>query len=198
MISRIFLLYILVIWVFGLSAQVFPLNKKEVANPVRSWELQQPWEEFNDLDGRFKVSIPAAWDHRIDTIATVVGQQAYHTFFLQSPSDTADNVMYMLSYVDYPVNSLHHDSAALVKELLDVTIEEAKENVRGEVLFDTERERNGYPGRYWRIDYLNGRASIRTQAFVAGNRYYALQTVSKNALGVNSSTDRFFDSLVLF
>ncbi|MEL6143135.1 MAG: hypothetical protein AAFU67_16155, partial [Bacteroidota bacterium] len=152
----------------------------------------------NDLDGRFRVSIPADWEHHIDTISTPIGEQAYHTFYLQSPSDTADNVIYMLSYVDYPSDALHHDSLTLVKELLDVTIEEAEENLRGEVLFDTERERNGYPGRYWRIDYLNGRASIRTQAFVVGNRYYALQTVSKNALGVNQSTDRFFDSLVLF
>lgn len=183
---------------YELSAQALPIVEAEKRDPTQSWEKQQNWEEYHDFDGRFRILLPAKWDHRIDSISTAVGELAYHTFWLQTPTDTSDNVMYMLSYVDYPEGALHHDSTELVTEFLDASQEEAEKKMRGEVLFSTPKVRNGYPGRYWRIDYLDGQASVRTQVFIAGNRYYAFQTVSKSKRGVNSSTDRFFDSLVLF
>lgn len=181
-----------------MNAQVLPIVEAEELNLFQSWERQQNWEEHNDYDGRFRIFLPAEWDHRVDSVTTAVGDLAYHTYWLQTPTDTADNVMYMLSYVDYPEGALHHDSIELVTEFLDASQEEAEKRMRGDLLFATPKERNGYPGRYWRIDYLDGQASVRTQAFIASNRYYALQTVSKSNRGVNSSTDRFFDSLVLF
>ncbi|MEM9837500.1 MAG: hypothetical protein AAF828_13415 [Bacteroidota bacterium] len=175
-----------------------PIGDKAERNPFASWEQQQDWEEHNDYDGRFRIQLPAKWDQRVDSVPTPVGTLAYHTYWLQTPTDTADNVMYMLSYVDYPEGALHHDSTELVNEFLNASQEEAEKRMRGTVLFSTDKERNGYPGRFWRIDYLDGQASVRTQAYIAKNRYYALQTVSRSQLGVNRSTDKFFDSLVLF
>lgn len=182
----------------SLCAQVLPIQEAEELDLFQSWERQQNWEQYNDFDGRFRVLLPAEWDHRVDSIETAVGELAYHTYWLQTPTDTADNVMYMLSYVDYPEGALHHDSLELVSDFLDASQEEAEKSMHGDVLFSTPKKLNGYPGRFWRIDYLDGQASVRTQAFVANNRYYALQTVSKTRKGINNSTDRFFGSLVLF
>lgn len=197
--TRLFLLLLLLSSISFVSGQKLPIGGgEETENPFRSWEQNQSWEEVRELDGRFRILVPSAWEHRIDTIGTEVGELAYHTFWLQTPTDTADNVVYMLSYVDYPEGALHHDSTALTADFLDATEDEAASRLRGEVLFSTDKECNGYPGRFWRIDYLNGNASVRTQAFIAHNRYYALQTVSKSNLGVNRSTDKFFDSFAIF
>ncbi len=181
-----------------LQAQILPLHQPLQPKVPGGWENQQPWQAYQDLDGRFQIKLPANWQHTIDSVDTAVGTLAYHTFFLQPPVDTADNEVYMLSYVDYPAGSLHHDSSELVTELLDATLATAVERMKGEVLFSTEKPLGHYPGRYWRIDYLQGQASVRTHALVAYNRYYALQTISRSGKGINKSSDRFFDSFSIF
>ena len=182
-----------------LGSQVLPIGQgEETTTPGQSWERGQYWEEVRELDGRFSVEIPAAWEEQVDTIDTEVGALAYHTFLLQSPSEQADNLIYMLSYVDYPEGALHHDSTELVREFFEVSQEEAIAVVDGELLFTTDKENSGFPGRFWRIDYLDGRASIRTQAYVVGRRFYQIQTIAQQGRGLNDSTERFFESLEFF
>lgn len=167
----------------------------------QSWERQATWSERNDIDGRFKLLAPAELTHKIDTVETDLGQQAYHTFFLQAPNkDEAENIIYAISYVDYPDGTLHHDSLELVSEFLTGTEEEAAVAVGGEVIYSSEKQISGFPARQWRIDYPSkgGTASARTLAGVANNRYYELKVFSLQASGLNKSADRFFDSVRLF
>ncbi|RMF01494.1 MAG: hypothetical protein D6772_04730, partial [Bacteroidetes bacterium] len=70
--------------------------------------------------------------------------------------------------------------------------------VKGELLFSQQGRQGAYPYRYWRIDYLNGRASIRTKALIRDNRFYTIQTVSRRERGMNHSTDRFIESFRIF
>jgi hypothetical protein len=180
-----------------LSAQTPQL----VVKLEKSWEQQQRWSELNNLDGRFRVLTPAELLHKVDTVETAVGEQVYHTFFFQVPDkDEAENIIYALSYVDYPAGSLHHDSLELVSEFLVGTEEEAAIAVGGKVIYAADKMISGYPARQWRIDYPSkgGTASARTLAGVAGNRYYELKVFSLQAAGLNKSADRFFDSVRLF
>lgn len=165
----------------------------------KRWEKQANWVELRELDGRFRLETPATMQRNVDTLDTGLGQQVFHTFFLKVPDPaTADNVIYALSYVDYPPGALHHDSTALVRELLLASEEEAATAVGGEVIYAAEKTISGYPGRQWRIDYNGGKASARTLAGVAGNRYYEMKVFSLEASGPNKSADKFFDSLQLF
>ncbi len=166
-----------------------------------SWEQEARWEERSDLDGRFKLLAPAELTHKVDTVETGMGKQAYHTFFLQAPDkDKAENIIYAISYVDYPEGTLHHDSLDLVGEFLTGTEEEAAIAVGGEVIYASDKQISGYPARLWRIDYPSkgGTASARTLAGIAGNRYYELKVFSLQASGLNKSADRFFDSVRIF
>ena len=190
---------------FGLILGLRPALSAQtpmLAKPLdQSWERQASWEERNDVDGRFKLLAPAALTHKIDTVETAVGRQAYHTFFLQAPDkDKAENIIYALSYVDFPDGTLHHDSTELVREFLTGTEEEAAVAVGGQVIYSSEKHISGFPARQWRIDYPSkgGTASARTLAGVAGNRYYELKVFSLQASGLNKSADRFFDSVRLF
>ncbi|MEM1357106.1 MAG: hypothetical protein AAGF89_02855 [Bacteroidota bacterium] len=167
----------------------------------RSWEQAQHWEELNELDGRFRLLAPSSLTHAIDSIDTALGRQVYHTFHLQSPyPDQSENVIYALSYVDYPPGTLHHDSLDFVTEFLNNSVEEAAEALGGELIYASDKDISGFPARQWRIDYPSkGRlASARTLAGVAGNRYYELKVFSLRSAGVSKSGDRFFDSLRLF
>lgn len=167
----------------------------------KSWEQQQNWKEMSDLDGRFRLLSPSEMTHKIDTVDTNLGRQAYHTFFLQVPDkNEAENIIYAISYVDYPAGSLHHDSLALVSEFLAGSEEEAADAVGGQVIYGADKLISGFPARQWRIDYPSkgGTASARTLAGVAGNRYYELKVFSLRAAGLNKSADRFFDSVRVF
>ncbi|MBC6995450.1 hypothetical protein QWY85_10230 [Neolewinella lacunae] len=190
------ILFFLLLCCTSLAAQM-PM---QASAPDQSWEKQQRWEERNDLDGRFRLLAPGQLNHSIDTIETAIGAQAYHTFHLRVPDkDRAENILYVLSYVDYPAGSLHHDSTELVQEFLVNTQEEAAEAVGGEVIYGTEKLVGAaYPGRLWRIDYNGGRASARTLACVASTRYYELKVFSLSAAGLGTAADRFFDSLRLW
>lgn len=83
-------------------------------------------------------------------------------------------------------------------EFFQASQEEAIAAVGGELLFSNDETLQGYPGKFWRIDYLDGEASIRTKTYVVGSRYYQVQTVSKTVSGLNDSSGRYLGSLRFF
>lgn len=182
-------------------AQVARLAPQPAAALEKSWEQDHRWQEIQDLDGRFRIVSPGEPSHAIDSVETALGVQAYHTFYLRAPdADRAENVIYALSYVDYPAGSLHHDSTELVKEFFAGTEEEAAAAVGGQAVYAVDKQINRFPARQWRIDYpsRSGTASVRTLAVVAGNRYYELKVFARSDRGVNKWADRFFDYLRIF
>lgn len=171
----------------------------DALDPLKSWELTEAkWEENAHFAGQFRVIMPGQFQEKIDSIDTPLGQMVYHTLYLAPTSEKAENEVYMISYVDYPDGSLPSDSTALIQALFDETQDAAIEAVRGELMFSQDGFLQTHPYRYWRIDYLNGRGSIRTKAVVADHRFYTVQTVSRREYGMNTSTDRFIDSFKVF
>ncbi|MEM0992112.1 MAG: hypothetical protein AAGI49_03705 [Bacteroidota bacterium] len=154
------------------------------------------WVKYESVDGQFELSTPDSLRLKIDTIETEIGDLYYHTLFTQG-DETVGNQVYMLSYCDYPEGTIHSDSTEILKDFFKTTIRTAAYMVDGELMYQTDDDSYGYPGKYWRVDYRNRQAVIKTHAFVADNRYYALQVVSTKALHVNKDTDRFFDSFEL-
>ncbi len=154
-----------------------------------------PWEYHQSLEGTFSIQWPGEFFTRVDSVDTPLGILAYHTFFHQNPKEEqGDNIMYMLSYCDYPSGGMHSDSTALLNEFFAATMEQAAKSVIGKVMYNDEIWLGDYPGRFFRIDYLDGKAVIKTQAFLVENRYYTIQTVTIAQKSLNRSTDYFFES----
>jgi len=159
----------------------------------------QNWAEFKSFEGQFRVVAPGEMTEKVDSIETELGKLAYHAFVYQpEDEEKADNLIYMITYVDYPENSVHSDSTELVTEFFETTIESAAEAVKGNLIYSSETTLQEYPGRLWRIEYLEDRAVIKTRAFVAKNRYYSIQTISLKERALNTSSDKFFDSFRIF
>ncbi|MCB0519448.1 MAG: hypothetical protein H6577_18365 [Lewinellaceae bacterium] len=150
--------------------------------------------EFTNVEGRFRIIVPGDLTEKVDSISTAVGKIGYHTFFYQSTEQDADNLFYMVSYCDYPEGIIFADSTGLAEEFFQSTMEEAAHSVKGKVLYSTDIQLENYPGKYWRIDYLDGKAVIKTKAYLAGNRFYTVQTISYQEKNINAAGDRFFDS----
>ncbi len=179
----------------ALGAQTPQASEKYEA----SWEQSRYWEEIQDADGRFQLLSPQQFEYAVDTLATEIGEQILHTYHFATPDPArSENVIYALTYVDYPAGAIHHDSTELVGELLTSTEEEAVKALRGILIYGSEKRVSTYPARQWRIDYKDGDATARTLAVVAGNRYYELKVFSLKAAGPNKSANKFFDSFRLF
>lgn len=155
------------------------------------------WRDFNSYDGKFSVLVPGEFTEKVDSMETTIGKMAYHTFFHQTQESNADNVLYMLSYVDYPAGAIHADSSELLQDFFAETVDAAVKAVKGELLYANDWKYKDYPGKVWRIDYLEGKAVIKTKAFVMNNRYYSLQTIAKKEYSMNFSADKFLDSFKL-
>lgn len=155
------------------------------------------WEEFRSYEGRFRVLFPGEPIFNVDTIETPLGNLAYHTYYYQPKDSTSDNLLYLLSYCDYPENIFHADSSDLIEAFFETTVEAATEALYGELIYSTDRDYLDHPGKFWRIDYLDGQAVMKTRAFLIGQRFYSLQAASYKGKSLNPSTDRFIDSIYI-
>lgn len=162
------------------------------------WAQEGIWPETLSYEGRFRVRAPEVLNEAVDTVETPVGKLVMHIFYHQ-PEDakTAPNLFYQVLYVDYPPEALHADSTDLLAAFWESTIEQAAESVRGEVVYQADREWLGWPGKVWRISYLDDQAVIRSRAIVARNRFYLVQTISLREKALNPEAERFFESFRL-
>ena len=156
------------------------------------------WQQFESYEGKFRVLTPGSMTEKVDSSHTDLGDLAYHVFYYQSEKRDADNLFYMVSYCDYPTNSIHSDSTEVLEEFFQATIETAAQSVDGKVIYSTDIDYNDYPGKFWRIEYLKGDVIIKTKAFIIGTRYYSLQTIMFKNKSLNPSSDKFFDSFRIF
>ena len=156
------------------------------------------WDFFQSIEGKFRIKVPNGdMAFKTDTIDTGIGKVAYHTYFHQADQPDKSNVLYMVSYCDYPIHAMHSDSTELIEEFFESTIDAAKFSIAGDLVYTDDVELNGFPGKFWRIDYLQNQAVIKTKAFIVKNRYYSIQTVMFKKLSLNPDSDRFLESFGL-
>lgn len=160
----------------------------------RSLPTGGEWREFTSRAGKFSALTPAPMTEKITTAKTAIGELAYHTFSCQPPENEQDNLLYLISYCDYPAGTVHSDSAALLAEFFAATVEESAQSIRGELAYAADFQWGDFPGKIWRVDYNRGEATLRTKLIVVKNRVYTLQTACLRAKTLNASADRFFDS----
>ncbi len=155
---------------------------------------QTDWQPFTSVDGRFSVLAPGEFQHKENSIDTEIGEITYHSYVYQSPDPGADNLVYMISYCDYPENSIHSDSTGLVEDFFKETLESATFSVEGDLVYSAAITLNDYPGRIWRIHYNQGEASIKSKAFLIKNRFYNVQAITLSDKKLNTQADKFLDS----
>ncbi len=158
---------------------------------------EQQWEKFTVKEGRFSVMVPGEMEEKIRHLETKIGTLSYHSFVYQSKEKDADNLVYIVSYCDYPEHTVHADSTELLVDFFDATIESSVESVDGELAYTSDNFMGGYPAKLWRVNYNENAASIKSKACMVGNRYYTVQTVTLIGKGRNRSIEKFMDSFVV-
>ena len=158
---------------------------------------QSKWQYFTSEKGKFTVLAPGEFEEKINTTETILGTTEYHTYLYQPSYQNPENLVYMVSYCDYPEGSIHSDSTELVKEFFEVTVESSLKSVKGELFYSSEINLGQYPGMLWRVNYKDGAATIKTKSYLVGRRYYSIQTITLRDMSLNPSIDKFLDSFKL-
>ena len=158
---------------------------------------QDTWILNTSKDGHFQILSPGEMKEHIITSNPSIGEIKYHTFTYQDFDSTGYSTIYMVSYYDYPVDFELQDSFELKKALLDVTIEEATTSVNGTIVYEQDDYSYSYYGKFWRINYKNDDAFIKTKSFFYYNRYYSIQVVGSVKHTDGISERKFFNSFQL-
>lgn len=169
-----------------------------VFSGLAAQEQEARWQEFRSEQGRFRVLVPGPMKEKQDTVDTFVGAVVYHTFFFQPFGQSGENLLYLLSYCDYPEHTVHSDSTDLLAEFFAITMSAAAESVDGEISYSDDIRLKRYPGKLWRVEYLDGKAIIKSRAYLVGRRFYSLQAVMFREKILNLSSERFLESFRVF
>lgn len=189
--------------IVGLFCSVLPvlvpaqiLRDTFVRTSAEDWRVH-PWKEYKSIEGKFQVLTPGDFDKAVDSVYTDIGKLAYHILIYNNTQKNAENLFYMITFCDYPPGTIHSDSTELLKDFFDASIDQAIKSVNGELAYQNDITLKGFPGKLWRINYLRGEALIKTRAFMVGNRFYTIQTVTVKDMAINAASDRFFDSFIV-
>ena len=155
------------------------------------------WVQHESIDGGFVVQVPQALETSLKGIETEVGTLEYHSHSLRTENDSLGHAFFAVSYCDYPDGSFPSDSVSLIKEFLDVTMEQGTSAIEGTLVYSDQISIDDHPGRFWRIHYDEDRSVLKTRAFLVGDRFYTVQIAVRNTHAQEDFVDRFLESFRL-
>lgn len=160
--------------------------------------IAQDSQKYTNEEGGFEVMVKGEFIHKITTAKTQIGELTTHHFIYQPEEELKDeNILYMITYTDYPSEMFSLENTDWGKEFLDVSVEESAKSVNGTLLYQNTIKLGTHEGRQWRVNYLDDKATIKTHAYLVGRRYYSIQTVAYMDYQINEDSNRFFDSFKL-
>ena len=158
----------------------------------------QNWENIAPDGANCTIQMPS----KPEQTKRIIGHPIYGKLTMNmatvQPKDSTDpNVVYMLSYADYPIGAIHSDSINLLDSFFISCREGSVANVQGKLLSETILNFSGYPGRELRMDFKNGLAIIRCRNYLVKNRLYSLLIITLTENNFNTSINKFLDSFKL-
>lgn len=160
--------------------------------------LGQNWNRVVEKEGNFSISTTGDFEHQTRQIDNpVFGQLDWHQFTHVDENAQEGDMVFSVTYLDYPEDMVHQDSIELLEEFFLATAESAAYSVAGDLIYSNDIQNFQCPGYTWRIHYNQGEATIRSRAYVCCSRLYILSVAG---LSRGQTTDKlftFFDSFRL-
>lgn len=181
-----------ILMAFAVCYPLWILSAQDIA--PSAWQQERSgWKPYLSEGGKFQVLVPFEMSELVDSADTPVGKLFNYTYVCKDGPD----LNYLITYIDYPPQSIPPDSLELRRELLQATLEEEVYSSGGELVYAEDAAIEGFFGKIWRINIPDKRSVIRSRAFIAGDRCYIIRTIASRAKALNPSSDRFLTSFRL-
>ena len=156
------------------------------------------WREFSSFEGKFRILAPDDMTEKVSKMKTDLGELNYHQYIYKPEDKNAENVFYLVNYCDYPKGSFPQDSTDLINDFLKTTVESSVESVYGKLDYESDIQLFTHKGKIWRVQYNNGKVTIKNKCFLVGDRFYLLQVMTLKERIMNTYADKFLDSFYVF
>ena len=158
----------------------------------------QTGEFLVDESAKFKISAPGVFKEKFESIGTDIGDMDVLTYYHQ-PEDVenANNYLYLINYIEYPVGSIHHDSLTIVDELFKKSKEEFLLSVSGKSIYESHIDGAPYPTYLFRSTYNEGFNIVKSKMLVFEHRFYFIQVFTTKPNSLNKEIDQFLESFTI-
>lgn len=164
-----------------------------------SFSVLNDWEIFQSEKGNFQIEMPELPAVSSQVLQTSLGDIKMNVFMHEGEADIDDNILYMLSYTDYPtekVNAENMDKESLNKYYEDA-VKGSVNNLDGVLKSEETIDIFGHEGRSITVNYMESKAIMKMQILLVKNRMYAIQVIALAENDNNESQNRFFNSFEL-
>lgn len=157
------------------------------------------WHLMRDEIRAYRVDFPKAPEAKTQAVPTALGDLEMHYYMLDlSTSDpTANNLVYMSAFTEYPEGESDYGDESLQQSMLDGSVNGAVSRVNGELISQERIKINGFNGRMAKISIYNNQYIINLQNVLVDNKLYFLQVICNSGAGDNAEMKRFFKSFDL-
>jgi len=157
---------------------------------------QFDWITFNSDTGNFSILVPDTMIHTTKSLNVAIGKLDYQIYHYQGP-DTSENWLYQLSYVDYPVGSVHSDSTDFLQLLFEENVKSSTKSVYGKLAYQQPDNYGKYPGHIFKVHFADDKVAIKTRLYMIENRFYTISVTGPKGLSLNPKVEQFLNSFRL-
>jgi hypothetical protein len=156
---------------------------------------QEEWLPYRSPEGGFKIMTKGLFKEVITHAKTTIGDISIHSLVYPKEPKPGE-MIFTVTFYDFPGSTMHSDSTEIIQTFYSQTIDAAAKSLGGEVIYDNDIMVHSFRGKQWRINYADNTMHIKSQAFLAGNRYYLISVISA-AKDNTLSANHFFSSFRL-
>lgn len=150
-----------------------------------------------DESAKFKIRSPGVFLEKYQTLPTDIGEIDVLTYYHQPESEEAPNYLYLINYLEYPQESLHHDSLSMVSDLFSKSAEEFNLSIGGKSIYQSTLEGEDYPTYLFRSEYNEGFNIVKSKMMVYEHRFYFIQVFTTKPHSLNDKMDSFLESFTI-
>jgi hypothetical protein len=157
---------------------------------------QKTWVNFAPPGENFEIEVPHEMKDGQKKILTEVGELKPTTWICQGQKGD-QNHLYLVSYVDYPTDTFHPDSTALIRDFLQASLETHINDLHGTLTYQSESPYITHPGILYRASYNDNKHVVKSRVILIGDRFYAIQVYTNSEKSLNEDMNKFLYSFRL-
>jgi hypothetical protein len=151
------------------------------------------WRSIEMKEGQCSVLMPFKPQKLVDTLNATIGQVINYQYYARE-----DPTTFMVSFWEYPQESLPMDSVDFVQDFFEATIAESLTSTQGSLVYQIKDDFFEWPSQLWRIEFGEPKKGIKARGILVRNRFYLIQVVSlTNNFTSNPYPERFIKSFKL-
>jgi hypothetical protein len=154
------------------------------------------WATFTSADKDFSILFPEPPKETDQKLETAIGNLVVKMY----TSEASENEVYMLMTTDYPETSNISSDAdtSFLSKLFRGAIDGGIQNLGDGVLMSEENiSLSGFPGREFKISFMDGEGLVHGRVYLAGRRMYMIQIVGAKENASTWEVARFMNSFTI-